>query len=87
MVVKEITTRLFRGAFKNDYFSVIDRTFPHMGKIVKLILTLNWSRCNFFNEQIIFSEKLIINQKGVKNPQNEKFQKFSTQFSHSIQIY
>ena len=64
---KKIKARLFRGAFKNDYFSVIDRTFPHMGKIVKLILIQNWSRFNFFYEQIVFSEKFMISQKSLKN--------------------
>ena len=67
LVVKKIKARLFRGAFKNDYFSVIDRTFPHMGKIVKLILIQNWSRFNFFYEQIVFSEKFTISQKSLKN--------------------
>ena len=62
LVVKKIKARLFKGAFKNDYFSVIERTFPHMGKIVKLILIQNWSRFNFFYEQIVFSEKFTISQ-------------------------
>ena len=64
---KKIKARSFKGAFKNDYFSVIDRTFPHMGKIVKLILIQNWSRFNFFYEQIVFSEKFTISQKSLKN--------------------
>ena len=68
LVVKKIKARSFKGAFKNDYFSVIDRPFPHMGKIVKLILVQNWSRFNFFYEQIVFSEKFTISQKSVKNP-------------------
>ena len=65
--VKKIKARLFREAIENDYFSVIDRTFPHMGKIVKLILIQNWSRFNFFYEQIVFSEKFRISQKSLKN--------------------
>ena len=36
--VKKIKTHPFQGTFPNAYFSVITRTFPHMGKIVKLIL-------------------------------------------------
>ena len=74
LVVKKIKARLFRGSFKNDYFSVIDRTFPHMGKIVKLILIQKWSRFKFLYEQIVFSEKLTIGQKCLKNPRKILFQ-------------
>ena len=83
LVVKKIKAWLFRGAFKNDYFSVIDRTFPHMGKIVKLIQIQNWSRFNFFYEQIVFSEKFTISQKSLENPRKIFLPNVLTWFSHS----
>ena len=51
-----------------------------MGKIVKIILNKNWGRYDFFYKQIIFSEKLIINQKGIKNPRKKKSQIFQPNF-------
>ena len=51
-----------------------------MGKIVKIILNKNWGRYDFFYKQIIFSEKLIINQKGIKKSTKKKSQIFQPNF-------